>query len=222
MSDQSVNIEDIQIPVGAEVSCTDGLCGKLTYVLINPVTEKGTHLVVKQTTAHHPECMVPVELVAAMSNDMIQLKCTRDQLQHMDLFVQTHYIHEPMPQSEYDSGYVVSTHLMWPFAVSDSMAWVSVDEQQMPIGELAVRRGTRVKATDGNVGHVDEFLVHPGTGNITHLVMREGHLWGKKEVSIPVSAILKTREDTVLLKLNKLEIEALPSIPIRRPHSNKP
>jgi len=43
-----------------------------------------------------------------------------------------------------------------------------------------VRRGTRVEATDGHVGHVDEFVVNPENGHITHSVMREGHLWGKK------------------------------------------
>jgi hypothetical protein len=215
-------IEDVQIPVGAEVSCKDGLCGKSTYVLINPVTEKVTHLVVKANTTHYPEYIVPIELVAAMDNDMITLKCTLDEFQHMDPFVQTHYIHEPMPQSEYDSGYGIGTHLMWPYAQGDAMAWVHVDEQQIPPGELAVRRGTRVEATDGVVGHVDEFLVHPGTGNITHLVMREGHLWGQKDVSIPIAAIRKTTGDTVSLNLNKQEIEALPSIPIHRPHAHKP
>ena len=56
-------------------------------------------------------------------------------------------------------------------------------------GELAVRRGSRVRATDGDVGRVDEFLVDRETAHITHLVLREGHLWGQKDVLIPVSEI---------------------------------
>ena len=218
-----MEIQDIHIPVGAKVNCTDGLGGKSTCVLINPVADKVTHLVVQDAASHHLEYVVPVELVAAMSHDMIQLKCTRSELQHLDPFVQTHYIHEPMPQTEYNSGYANEIHLMWPYAVGDTMSWVHVNEQQIPLGELAVRRGTAVEATDGPVGHVDEFLVHPDTGNITHIVMSEGHLWGQKEVSIPISAIREGHgSDAVLLNLTKQQIEALPTIVIHRRQFSTP
>jgi uncharacterized protein YifN (PemK superfamily) len=93
---------------------------------------------------------------------------------------------------------------------------VPVEHLQIPAGELAVRRGTRVEATDGYVGHVDEFVVNPENGHITHLVMREGHLWGQKDVVIPLSAMGETREDTVFLKLDKHQIESLPTFPVRR------
>jgi uncharacterized protein YifN (PemK superfamily) len=73
-----------------------------------------------------------------------------------------------------------------------------------------------VEATDGYVGRVDEFLVNPESGHITHMVMREGHLWGRKDVIIPLSAMGKTREDTVLVNLNKHQIEALPTFPVHR------
>ena len=79
-----------------------------------------------------------------------------------------------------------------------------------------MRRGTRVKATDGYVGHVDEFVVNPENGHITHLVMREGHPWGKKDVMIPLSAMGDTRDDTVFLKIDKHQIESLPAIPVKR------
>jgi hypothetical protein len=46
--------------------------------------------------------------------------------------------------------------------------------------------------------------------------MREGHLWGKKDVAIPVSGIDHYEENTVYLKLSKQQIEALPAVPIRR------
>ena len=54
------------------------------------------------------------------------------------------------------------------------------------------------------------------TGHISHLILMEGHLWGKKEVAIPVSAIDRIEEDTVYLKLDKEAVESLPSEPVRR------
>ncbi len=53
---------------------------------------------------------------------------------------------------------------------------ISVEYERIPPGELAVRRGARVETTDGHAGRVDEFLVNPADGYITHLVLREGHL----------------------------------------------
>jgi sporulation protein YlmC with PRC-barrel domain len=104
----------------------------------------------------------------------------------------------------------------YPYVTPERTVYEPVDNLQIPEGELAVRRGTRVEATDGFVGKVDEFVINPKNGRITHLVMREGHLWGKKEVIIPLSALGDTRDDTVFLKLDKAQIEALPIFPVHR------
>ncbi len=77
-----------------------------------------------------------------------------------------------------------------------------------------------MEASDGHVGRVDEFLIDPDTDNITHLVLREGHLWGKKDVTIPVSQIDHYKENIVYLKLNKQAIDDLPVIPIHRGKTN--
>ena len=91
-----------------------------------------------------------------------------------------------------------------------------LEHEHIPVGEVAIRRGTSVEATDGRIGKVDEFLVHPENDVITHLVLREGHLWGKKDVTIPVSEIDKIAEEAVYLKLDKKAVEALPTVPVRR------
>jgi hypothetical protein len=103
-----------------------------------------------------------------------------------------------------------------PYITSEVSVQVPVEHQQIPLGELAVHRGTRVEATDGHVGHVDEFVVNKVDGSITHLVMREGHLWGQKDVIIPLSALGETHEDTVFLNLDKQQIESLPAFPVSR------
>jgi sporulation protein YlmC with PRC-barrel domain len=88
-------------------------------------------------------------------------------------------------------------------------------QEHNPAGELAIRRGARVEAVDGHAGRVDEFLINPENDHITHLVMREGHLWGQKDVTIPMSQIDRFADNTVYLKLNKQEIEELLTIPVQ-------
>jgi hypothetical protein len=78
--------------------------------------------------------------------------------------------------------------MMWPYS-APAGAYVTVEKEHIPAGELSIRRGARVNAVDGPIGLVDEFLINPDNDQITHLVMREGHLWGQKDVTIPVGQI---------------------------------
>jgi hypothetical protein len=73
--------------------------------------------------------------------------------------------------------------------------WVEVKHKSIPHGELGVRRGAKVKAIDGSVGRVDEFVVEPGSGEITHLVLQDGHLWDQEEVTIPIRDRAHRRRD---------------------------
>ena len=113
-------------------------------------------------------------------------------------------------------GMGIGANYYLPYVSAERKVYESIKQQQIPPGELVVRRGARVEATDGYVGKVDEFVVNPENGHITHLVMREGHLWGKKDVIIPLSEMGETRDDTVFLKLDKHQIEALPTFPLKR------
>ena len=74
--------------------------------------------------------------------------------------------------------------LMHPYVVP---RWVGVKHKSIPPLELAVRRGAKVRAIDGTVGRLGEFVIEPVTGNITHLVLQDGHLWDQEKVTIPIT-----------------------------------
>ena len=206
----------MDIPLNALVECTDGVCGRSEYVLINPVIDKVTHLVVKEDSSPNTEYLVPVDSVAETTGETIHLRCTRAELEKMAPFIKTTYVEEKVPVMPPGYGGGFGTYYYLPYVTSMETVQVPVKNQQIPAGELAVRRGTRVEATDGYVGKVDEFVVDPASGHITHLVMREGHLWGKKDVIIPLSALGDTHEDTVFLKVDKHQIESLPTFQLNR------
>jgi sporulation protein YlmC with PRC-barrel domain len=209
----------MNIPLKAPVECSDGVCGKSEYVVLNPVTDQVTYVVVKEDDSPHTEYMIPVDYVAETNGDTIRLQCSKEKLEKMEPFIKTTFIEEKAPDRIFGEGYGpygMGPFYSLPYVTPDKTVYVPVEDQQVPPGELAVHRGAQVKATDGTVGRVDEFVVNPENNLITHLVMREGHLWGKKEVIIPLSAIEKTEEDSVLLKLDKHQIEALPTFPVHR------
>jgi len=209
---------EMEIPLQAKVECTDGVFGTSAYVLINPVTDKVTHLVVKEEASPNTEHIVPVDFVKETIDDTIQLSCSKAELEKMSPFIQTEFVEEKvLDYAGYRGGISgVGSYFYMPYVTSEITVPVTVESQQIPAGELAVHRGTRVEAKDGYVGHVDEFVVNPESGHITHLVMRQGHLWGQKDVVIPISAMVDTGDDTLFLSIDKHQIESLPAFPVRR------
>ena len=199
----------MDIPIDAEVFCTDGFCGRSTRVVLKPETEEVTHLVVREKEPPHQEILVPVTAVTATTPDSINLRYTKHKITKLQPFTETDYVQVDIP---HPAGGV---YYMAPYAYPE-VETLPVKHEAIPAGELAVRRGASIEATDGHVGRVDEFLVDPENDHITHIVLREGHLWGQKDVTIPISDIERIEENTVYLKIDKRIIEALPSIPVRR------
>jgi sporulation protein YlmC with PRC-barrel domain len=199
----------MDIPVNVDVECTDGQCGHCTHVILNPVTEQVTHIVVREGTAPHIERLVPLEWIDECTSESICLRCTYAELTGLEPFIDTEFVRTEIPR------YAASEYKDWPYVRPEQEALL-VRHERIPVGELAVRRGARVAATDGPIGRVDEFMVDPASEHITHLVLREGHLWGQKDVSIPVSYIDRIEANTVYLNVDKHSIDTLPPIPIRR------
>ena len=201
----------MEFPLGVEVHCSDGRCGRSSHLILNPATERVTHLVVREKRPSRVERLVPIILVTETAAEVILLDCTLEEFAALEPFNQTEFVYGDLPHHATDP----SLTLLWPYAVPAKRV---VDEKIRPIppGELAVRRGARVEATDGRVGRVDEFVVEPDSGYITHLCLREGRLWGDKGVCVPVADIDRIQEKVVHLKVDKKTVASRPSFAVKR------
>ena len=103
--------------------------------------------------------------------------------------------------------------LSWPYFGGNVSPPVTVDT--LPVGEVAVRRGEPVHATDGPIGHVQGLVIDAGSRQVTHVLLQEGHIWGRKEVAIPIAAVIDV-EAGIELNLTKQEVEDLPAVGIAR------
>ena len=66
--------------IGADVSCTDGACGQVSRIIVNPATREVTYLAVDPRHRHGPGRLVPVDLVDATAGQ-IRLRCTLAEFQ---------------------------------------------------------------------------------------------------------------------------------------------
>ena len=87
----------------------------------------------------------------------------------------------------------------------------TITYDRVPLGEVEVRRGDPVEATDGRIGHIQGLVVDPGDHQVTHVLLQEGHLWGRKDVAIPIKAVSRVG-DTIRLNISKHEVQDLPPV----------
>lgn len=189
--------------IGAEAVCTDGTCGHVTQVVVDPLDRSVTHLIVEPDHRAGLGRLVPLDLVDARPGQ-VQLRCTREEFEKLDRAEDIRFL----PGTEAQAGYDPEQTLVWPYFGGNTTVPVTVDT--LPLGEVAVRRGEQVHATDGHIGQVRGLVVERATRHVSHLLLEEGHLWGRKEVAIPIGKVKTVNDDGILLTLSKGEIEDLP------------
>jgi sporulation protein YlmC with PRC-barrel domain len=101
-----------------------------------------------------------------------------------------------------------------PFHLGNSQQ--AVTYHSIPLGEVEILRGEPVHATDGDIGRVQGLVIDPRNHHVTHVLLQEGHRWGRKQVAIPVSAVASTG-DGIRLKITKQEVQDLPPVDIDHP-----
>lgn len=205
-----------ELRVGAAVHGTDGDLGRIDALIIDPVSREISHLVLEHS-AVEPRRMVPVGLVTAADPGQVTLSVDDAGLHALPRFDEPAY---NVPDPDFAADELVldpGSYFLEPFATPLD-GFVLADHERIPKGEVAVRRGTEVVSSDGTkVGHVDEFLVDPTDGSITHLVLRQGHLLRRDDdVVIPVRRATRFEDERVVLDLDLPAVEALEKIPVKR------
>ncbi|HEY7075220.1 MAG TPA: PRC-barrel domain-containing protein [Solirubrobacteraceae bacterium] len=204
------------------VRCTDDVLGELADVVIDPVTRRITHLVVEPS--HHGVArLVPVELAAREEDGPeIALRCSTADVERLAAVRETAFLRlgeTPVEDPEWDVG--IEDVLALPYypldGPADPLESAAVVYDRIPKGEVEIQRASAVLSSDGHdVGKVDGFVIDGETQAITHVVLERGHLWGRRDVTIPVGAVASVEIDVVRLTLSKEEVGELPAVRVRR------
>jgi hypothetical protein len=217
---------DIQFTIGARVRSTDGEVGHLIWV----VADRGstpwviTHLVVEPTHRSGLGRFVPLSHVTGVDtgSGAITLTDSEKEFAQLDSAEMTEFV----PGSEAYEAYGPAQLVTRPYyadevnfsghAVPETALTVTADAP-LPDGDQGVAvHAVAAHATDGSVGHLDGLVIDPGTHQVTHVLLQEGHLWGRKDVAIPLSAVRDLDDDGLQLSVTKQEIGDLPAVPVAR------
>lgn len=81
----------MDLPINAATACSDGVDGTSVAIILNPVSNEVTHLVVREPGLLGIDRMVPIALVTESTPELIRLRCTKAELGELPAFVSTNY-----------------------------------------------------------------------------------------------------------------------------------
>jgi hypothetical protein len=200
----------MRIRLAAALHCSDGPYGNVTHVIVAPLARRITHLAVIEPGLWPIERLIPTSLIETGTQRAIVLRCTRAELERL-------IAHDELGYDRYAHAACTvgaEADLGWSLEFPEETA-LTVPRELVPPGAVAVHRYTRVQASDGLAGQVEEFLAAPRSGAISHLVLREGRLWGRHTATVPISAVVGFDEDVIRLSLKKQDIGGLPAMAAR-------
>ena len=209
--------ETTSFTIGGDASATDGVCGRVTRVVVDPVARAVTHLVVEPKHRHDCGRLVPLDIVDATTGE-IRLRCTLAEFDELDPAEETQFLPGTPGYSGYDPEQVafMPYYGMGGIGMAGAYVPMTVTYNTVPLDEVEVRRGEHVHATDGHIGKVQGLVIDPESHHVTHVLLQEGHLWGRKEVAIPIGAVAGV-DDGIRLNLTKQQVQDLPPVDIRHP-----
>jgi sporulation protein YlmC with PRC-barrel domain len=188
---------ETQFVLGTTARCSDGTCGMVHRMILDPDTRTVTHLVIGPRHWSADDRLVPVALVDATAGE-ISLRCTMAEFDRLAPAEEVQVVDD----IGFDGGMGIG--------VGVGGVPQTIIDDAVPPGETDLVRHERVHATDGEIGQIEGFVVNHGDHKVTHLLLKEGHLWAHKEVAIPVSAVA-SMENGIWLNITKQEVEDLPA-----------
>ena len=225
----------MRLELGCAVRCTDGDAGALADVVIDPTRRRVTHIVVAPHHRHDLARLVPIGRARERpsSGDEpagIALTVSLAELEQFEPLQRSAFLRlgeTLIEDPEWEVGVEEILALPYyqslaPGAVGPGTAALGFDDHitevydRIPKDEIEIRRASAVLSADGHgLGHVDGFLVDSDEA-ISHLVLEHGHLWGRREVTIPIGAVAEIATDEVRLSLSREAVQALQSVPVHR------
>lgn len=216
----------MRVELGTAVHCSDGMFGELADLVIDPSKRRVTQLIVKPHPARAlaGSRLVPVELADPVGDpSQITLHCTLEEVSKLDSVEEVAYLRLggfPVDDPNWDVG--VTDVLAEPYYAAgelggaDSPDDLAMFYDRIPKGEVEIRRASFVSSSDGHsLGRVEAFILDDEE-KVTHFVLERGHLWGRREITIPIGAVEAIETDQVALGLTKRDVGELPTVRVHR------
>ncbi|MHB0858768.1 MAG: BON domain-containing protein [Anaerolineae bacterium] len=213
--------------IGASVVCSDGRCGRLFRLVVNPQTREITDIVVEKGFVLTRDTVVPVDLVESADKDEVRLSISGDQLQELAEYTEVNYetLLADFPQTPEEraeaeqrpapegAGRPTPGGAFYATPVAARVGYHVPEGVER--GKVVISHGTTVMGAGDEIGTVDHVLVDPESDAIAYLVVDQGPLGDT--LVVPAEMIAGVSSDAVCLDAGGDALSRLPRYQPREP-----
>ena len=210
--------------------------GRIERMVINPVNQKVSHVVVRQGLFFTEDKVIPVEYFDQATPERATLRPNIGNLNNLPKFEEVQHVpveysdmedfpHEPVDGPFYmywnppmgattfhATGFTAGMPMALPEASLERRYYVKRTTQNIPDDSIALDDGAHVHSSDGqHVGDIEQIYVDPETNYATHILISQGFLL-KENKWLPTLWFSTVSEANVYLAVPASTIEDLPAV----------
>jgi hypothetical protein len=198
-----------RLELGESVHCSDGALGVLSDIVLERVSRRVTHVVVRPHDPLAQARLVPFELVREDEpQGQLTLGCTVQEahkLESVRAVSHTALDEAPVEEAEWEVG----VQDVQPVPHYDAGAFVDYGPtaelevvrvyDRIPKGHVEVRRESTVTTADGHTAGTLQGMVLDGA-TLSQVILGRGHLWWKRQVVVSVEDVASVETDEIVIR----------------------
>lgn len=212
----------MEIKNGAAVVTHKGdKVGTVNRVVVDPRTERLTHVIVARGFLFTTDKVIPIEDIQSEQDDQLILTPNAPDFSEYIDFEETTYV--PVYREDFEPNGPATYSpppVFWYPPYGSGAAYPSANvhqpfttetERNVPEGNVSLAEGSDVYDSDDNkAGEVGRLFTYGHSSMLTHFVLVRGGIFDKQRVVIPVEWVAAIREDAVYLAVPAHIIDDLP------------
>ena len=213
------------------LTTTDGTIGEVDEFYVDDQSYKVRYLIVKtgswlsgRKVLISPDALIkdsckdsifPVNLTNEQVRNSPDIDTDKPVSRQQEIELYGHYQWQNYWESGFYGGGSMGMGLGMPYPVVDQQVLTEADKNDQHTDDDIHLRSTKtltgyhIHATDGEIGHVSDFIVNDQTWQLTFMVADTTNWFGGQKVLIPVADINRVEwaSDLVYLSINKAAVE---------------
>ena len=215
----------MELKEGTDVFTSSGeQVGKINRIVLDPITNEVTHIVVQKGWLLPEDKVVPFEMISSATEERVVLNEDIGDFEQLPPFEETHFIRAPaedISQTRDTSDPDTPAYYWYPppygyigypaYGLGYS-TWPPVETiRNIPEDSIPLKEGTKVLSSDGeHVGDIDRLFIEPDSSRATYFLISQGLLFKDRKL-VPVNWVRSVEEDEVHLGVSSRFLERLPA-----------
>lgn len=193
-------MNELELNIGAQIHCQDGICGKLAKIALEPETYIVTHIVAEEGVLLKRARVFPMSVVERTTPDDIYLTLSSEQMSNYPEYREE--IVEEVDSTQSGELFLETG----PYVTVTAPPMIRRRVRHGVPEEVVVLDGsTNIENLDGPGGKLDSLCVESKSGHLRELTLHHGFIFPEQK-RIPIDYVRRVGERTIAVSTQDFSV----------------